>query len=352
MATARYRGRRAATLENDHLRLTVLESGGHIAEVHHKPTGVNPLWTPPWPSIDSTSYDRDRHAIYGSGVDASLLAGIMGHSLCLDIFGGPSADEAEAGLPVHGEVSTLRFELQQVDGDIVMDAQLPLARLQFERRIHLSRDVPGAVRITESVENLSGLDHPVGWTQHVTLGPPFLERGRTQFRASAGRSTVFPQAFGSADYLEAGGEFQWPMAPRAGGGTVDMRVLGEAPRSSAYTAHLMEPAGEHAFFLAFSPASRLAFGYVWRRADFPWLGIWEENGSRDQPPWNGQTLARGMEFGVSPFPETRREMIERRRLFDVPTFRWIPAARRIDVEYWIVALQADTIPEALRWPSA
>jgi len=45
-------------------------------------------------------------------------------------------------------------------------------------------------------------------------------------------------------------------------------------------------------------------------------------------------------------------MIERRRLFDVPTFRWIPAARRIDVEYWIVALQADTIPEALPWPSA
>ena len=135
MATARYRGRRAATLENDHLRLTVLESGGHIAEVHHKPTGVNPLWTPPWPSIDSTSYDRDRHAIYGSGVDASLLAGIMGHSLCLDIFGGPSADEAEAGLPVHGEVSTLRFELQQVDGDIVMDAQLPLAPGVNELRV-------------------------------------------------------------------------------------------------------------------------------------------------------------------------------------------------------------------------
>ena len=28
-----------------------------------------------------------------------------------------------------------------------------------------------------------------------------------------------------------------------------------------------------------SPASKLAFGYVWRRADFPWLGIWEENHS-------------------------------------------------------------------------
>ncbi len=95
MATARYRGRRAATIEDEHLRVTVLESGGHIAEVFHKPTGVNPLWTPPWPSIEPAAYDPELHAVYGGGVDASLLAGIMGHSLCLDIFGGPSAEEAD-----------------------------------------------------------------------------------------------------------------------------------------------------------------------------------------------------------------------------------------------------------------
>ena len=38
-------------------------------------------------------------------------------------------------------------------------------------------------------------------------------------------------------------------------------------------------------------------------------------------PWNGQTLTCGMEFGVSPFPESRREMIERPRALrhaDVP----------------------------------
>jgi hypothetical protein len=349
MPPARYRGRRAATIENDHLRVTVLESGGHIAEVYHKATGVNPLWTPPWPSIDPAAYDRERHPIYGGGVDASLLAGIMGHSLCLDMFGGPSAEEAAAGLPVHGEVSTLRFDIHRSGDEIVADVLLPQARLQFERRIQLSPTIAGAVRVIESVENLSAMDHPVGWTQHVTLGPPFLERGRTQFRASAGRSKVFPGPFGSADYLEAGAEFDWPEAPRTGGGQADLRVLTDAPQSSAYTAHLMS-ADEHAFFTAFSPAARLAFGYVWRRADFPWLGIWEENASRTQAPWNGQTLARGMEFGVSPFPETRREMIERQRLFDVRTFRWIPAASRVETEYWILTAAADVIPEALPWP--
>jgi hypothetical protein len=352
MASTRYRGRRAVTLEDDHLRVTVLEGGGHIAEVFHKASGVNPLWTPPWPSIDPAAYDPEHHPAYGDGIDASLLAGIMGHNLCLDIFGGPSAEEAAAGLPVHGEVSTLRFDIElpkRSGDDLVLNALLPMAHLQLERRLALGAR-PGTVRVRETVSNLSAIDHPVGWTEHVTLGPPFLERGETRFRGSAGRSMVFPSAFGAADYLAAGAEFEWPSAPRIDGGIADLQVFTGAPASSAYTAHLLREA-EHAFFVAFSPRARLAFGYVWRRADFPWLGIWEENASRSQPPWNGQTLARGMEFGVSPFPETRREMIERQRLFGMPTYRWIPAASSATVEYWIVAMAAETVPETLEWPS-
>jgi hypothetical protein len=113
----------------------------------------------------------------------------------------------------------------------------------------------------------------------------------------------------------------------------------------------MDPLREHAFFAAFSPAHRLAFGYVWRAADFPWMGIWEENLSRAHPPWNGTTLARGMEFGVSPIPESRREMIDRGRLFGVPTYRWLPAKGRLEAEYWAVARNAERIPEVLEWPA-
>ena len=72
---------------------------------------------------------------------------------------------------------------------------------------------------------------------------------------------------------------------------------------------------------------------MWKRSDFPWLGIWEENHSRTQSPWNGETLARGMEFGVSPFPETRRAMIDRGKLFGVPCYRWLPAKSTVAVEY-------------------
>lgn len=343
----RYRTRRAATIENDRLRVTVLQEGGHIAEIADKVTGVNPLWTPPWPSIEPSEYDPATHTLYGGDVDASLLCGIMGHNLCLDTFGGPSAEEARAGLPVHGEVSTACFEIARTDASLTVRAQLPQAHLLFERRLDL---VDRAVRVRETVENLSATDRPIGWTQHITLGPPFLEHGRTEFRTSATRSKVFDGRFGPADYLASGAEFEWPHAPRAAGGTTDLRRFPGATPSSAYTAHLMDPAREHGYFVAFAPASQLAFGYVWRRRDFPWMGIWEENRSRPGRPWSGCTVTRGMEFGVSPFPESRRDMVERGPLFGRPTFRWLGGRARVSVEYWAVLQSSPGIPERLEWP--
>jgi hypothetical protein len=347
MAEIMYRGRRAAAIESDHLRVTVLQEGGHIAEILHKPTGSNPLWTPPWPSIEPSTYDSRRHPEYGADAESRLLAGIMGHNLCLDVFGGPSPEEAAAGITVHGEAPVIPYDIR-IDGQrLTMRTRLALAQLDFERTIEL-RDP--AVRIRESVTNLSAYDRPIAWTQHVTLGPPFLERGATIFRASATKSKVFEGSFGSAAYLKAGAEFDWPMAPRIGQGTADLRIFNDAPVSGGFTTHLMDPRRETAFFAAFSPALRLVFGYVWKRADFPWLGIWEENHSRTNPPWNRKTLTRGMEFGASPMPETRRQMIDRGRLFGVPAYRWLPAKSRADVEYSAVALSAATVPESLDWP--
>ena len=344
-----FKGRRAVSIENDHLRVTVLPGGGHIAEVYDKATGVNPLWTPPWPSIEPSRFDATRHRDYGDGIDAGLLAGIAGHNLCLDIFGGPSDEEARAGLPVHGEASNVDYDVKEDGQALAARARLPLAGLDLERRLELHGR---AVWIRETVHNTGGVDRPIAWTQHVTLGPPFLEKGRTEFRASLTRSRVFESAFGADDYLVAGADFEWPNAPLIGGGSADLRRLSSAAASDAYTAHLTDPGCDRAFFMAFSPSSRLSFGYVWRRVDFPWMGIWEENSSRTHAPWNARTLTRGMEFGVSPFPETRRAMVARGRLFDTPTFRWIPAGSEVSVEYWcVVAGDAERIPETLEWPA-
>jgi hypothetical protein len=343
-AAHEFRGRRAAVVENDQIRLTVLEEGGHIAEIFDKRSGINPLWTPPWASIEPSTYVHARHRQYGNGSDAKLLAGIMGHNLCVDIFGGPSDAEAAAGLTPHGEASVVPYELTIARNTMTAAAALPLAGLRVERDIAL---VDRTVTVRERIDNLSACDRPIGWTQHVTLGPPFLETGVTEFRASATGSKVFEQRFGAADDLVAGALFDWPLAPRADGGVADLRRFTDVSPLSGYTAHLMSAAQEHAFFVAFSPTARLAFGYVWKRDDFPWLGIWRENRSRTDAPWNGATLACGMEFGASPMPESRREMIDRGRLFDVPAFRWIPAKSRVEVAYCAIVRDADVVPETL-----
>ncbi len=330
MTEITYRGRRAVVIENSDLRLTVLVEGGHVAEILHKPSGVNPLWTPPWPSIEPSTYDRAKHPEYGADAESRLLAGIMGHNLCLDVFGSVSPEEAAAGMTVHGEGSIVPYVIRGEGDGLTATATLPAAQLRFERTIRLG----SVIAFTEIVENLSALDRPIAWTQHVTLGPPFLERGVTQFRAPGTRSKA----------LATGEEFDWPRF-----GTRDLQLYTAAVKSGGYTTHLMDPHREQAFFTAFSPKTKLLFGYVWKRTDFPWLGIWEENHSRTTPPWNGNTMTRGMEFGASPMPETRREMIERRSLFGVPGYRWLPARGRAEVRYAAFARTAERIADVVAW---
>src|SRR6266568_5000426 len=60
MSESFYQGRRAVTIENQLLRVTVLIGGGHIAEVYEKSADINPLWTPPCKSIEPAEFDRLR----------------------------------------------------------------------------------------------------------------------------------------------------------------------------------------------------------------------------------------------------------------------------------------------------
>lgn len=78
----------------------------------------------------------------------------------------------------------------------------------------------------------------------------------------------------------------------------ELEVYTSADSSAGFTTHLMDPASEKAWFVVWSPELNVEFGYFWDRADFPWLGVWEENHSRTHAPWNARTMTRGMEFGV------------------------------------------------------
>lgn len=347
MPETTYRGRRAHQVASGDIRLTMLVEGGHIAEVCDLSSGVNPLWTPPWPTREPSTYDPAKHPEYGLNAESRLLSGIMGHNLCLDLFGGPSREEEAAGIGVHGESSVALYSINSSERGLTASAELPLAGLRVTRRIEIQGRV---ARIEETVENRGATDRPIAWTQHVTLGPPFLKRGSTQFEVTATRSKTIESDFTEGKGRHAiGVEFDWPLVPTLDGGSLDLRTIPDVAVSGAYTAHLMDPVRDDAWFCAWSPQDSAAFGYVWHRSDFPWLGIWEENHSRLTPPWNGATLTRGMEFGVSPMPESRRQMIDRGSLFGVPGYRWLPAKTKASATYAIFLKPARSMPATVEW---
>jgi hypothetical protein len=344
-----YRNRRAARIENESVRVTVTAEGGHVAEILHKASGVNPLWTPPWPSIEPSTYRRATHPEYGLSDEAHVLSGLMGHNICLDTFGGPSPEEFAAGIPVHGEGSVAAYSLAGDKASISLKTTLPHAQLQFSRQIWLSGD-GSVIHFAETVENISACDRPIAWTQHVTLGPPFIEPGKSQLRAPATRSKVNDADLtGGRGKQKPGAEFQGFLCPRRDGGVIDLRTFPGDAVSGGFTTHLMDPAREHAYFVTWSPSSKLVFGYVWKRADFPWMCRWEENHLRVDPPWNGQTITLGIEFGVSPTVESRRDMATRGSLFGTPAYRWLPAKTKLSVEYCAFTGVADSIPETVEW---
>ena len=110
------------------------------------------------------------------------------------------------------------------------------------------------------------------------------------------------------------------------GGFIDVRKAPLNPNSGDHTACLMDPSRQFVFVTALNPKRNLLFGYVFRREDFPWLQSWEFY------PSNGQ-LARGLEFSTQPFDVSRREALETFRMFDAPTYRWLPAKTKIESKF-------------------
>lgn len=332
---AEYHGRKAWTLRNNKIQVTVLPGGGHLASItlrSGRGAGINPLWLPPWRSVEPGAWTRNP-AAFGGKPAAQLLSSIMGQNLCVDFFGAPSKPEADAGMPVHGEAASLNWTAKQVSSDrITYTTTLPAAQMRVTRTVALKPD-SSAVWITETVENLSALDRPFGWNQHPTLGPPFVAAGETYFDAPGTWSQVYPKEFSTGERLKRGAEFEWPNAVGKDGESVDLRPFPVGPKNSDYTATLIDPKRKWAYFAATNAKKGLLIGYAWPRADWPWLANWEENHFRDGAPWRGQALARGMEFGTTPWAASRREAITLGKLHGVPVYRWISAKAHQTISY-------------------
>ena len=337
-----WQGRHAYAIRNDLIQLVALSGGGHIAEFrfhgHSGLSGVSPLWRPVWDGIEPYLYREDLHASrYSSPPTGQLLAGIAGHSLCLDYFGSPSDEETNQGLPIHGEAGillwrNLRAEANREEAVLQMSATLPVAELAFTREIKVRRG-ESVVYFNEEVVNNSKADHLFHWTQHVSLGPPFLRRDDSRIFLSATRGRTFPHGYEGKELLASGADFDWPHAPALDGNPVDLRRPLSHPGRGFVATVLMDPGRDQQYVSALNVPDRLLVGYCFNRKNFPWTAIWEENKARAEAPWNGQSETRGLEFGSTPLPVGRREAFAAGPLFGTPCFSIVPALGRTTVRY-------------------
>src|SRR5581483_8593634 len=296
-----FHGRPAWVLQNGSIRVAVLKGGGHIAEVRQM-TGdprrdVNPMRVPHYPTIDPQTYNDARdNKIYGDDPHRWLSSGYMGHLLCFPFYGPPSSpEEIAAGLGNHGEAPIV--EWRKTGGGVTGDhivlhyaADLSMTQYRVERTVTLPKQ--GAwVKVEESVENKLFFDRPIQWMQHATFGPPFIEPGKSVLRISAVKG-------------DRGGKLPADESVRE-------RVMPAVKPSGSYTALLMDPARKYQFFTMSHPDYPVTIGYVFPTNSNPWAADWQENQRAQQKPWNGKVIARGIEFGCSPYAEGLRKAVER-----------------------------------------
>jgi hypothetical protein len=225
------------------------------------------------------------------------------------------------------------------------ECDLPVSQMKLSRTIASDKG-SRIINVKEVVTSTSRRDLPFTLCEHVTVGPPFLEKGVTVFDMPATKGHTFPGPFSKTMRLKSDTAFAWPVGPGAKGRKVDMRMISKADKSSSdFSAQLINPKRDDAWVSAVNPKMGLMLAYVWKREDFPWVGNWEENAGRRANPWAGKSLTRGLEFSNTPFPMGLRNAVDMGEFHGMPTYRWLPALGKIEVDYDILMA---AVPEKTR----
>jgi hypothetical protein len=318
-----FEGYPAVVFSNSRLRATVMTKGSTLASLTlaDDPEKLSPLWNPM-----RMARELGKPAKFDGG------AGLF---VCVDGFGPTSAEERAAGLPGHGEAHTetytLHSERQGSGTAVTLTAKLPIVQEVFTRTFRVM-DGENVIYIESELESLLGFDRPLNWAEHATIGSPFLEPGVTVVDVSGSRSQTRPYTSTRSGDVEqrltSGQDFTWPLAPGLDGKKIDLRQTPANPHFLDHAATLLDPSRELEWVTAINPKKRLIIGYVFRRADYPWLQHWGY-----YPPT--QKMARGMEFGTQPYDVPRREAVTTGSMFNTPTYRWLPAKSKINTRFLI-----------------
>ncbi len=321
----KFHGRNALVLENELLRVSLLRGGGHVAEVRFVTGGpartTNPMRVPHYQTIEPYEFEEAKHApIYQGGIAGRVLGGYMGQLLCLPEFG-----ELKEASIVEWKVTDVKIGADAVT--LRYEAELPRSMFRVGRIVTLPAK-SSVVFVEEWAENLVGSGRPMHWVEHVTLGPPFTEPGKTFLDMAPARWAGGRRGVGLTET-----PVRWPQGVASDGSPLDLRPFQPNPHASRYDAYLLDHGRPYSYFTMYHSELPVLIGYVFPAAENPWLVDWQENLSVQGKPWDGKVIARGIEFGTTPFDEGIRRSVERGRYLGTLPFRWINGQQRLTTRY-------------------
>lgn len=288
------RGRRVLALENELLRVELLpDTGSDIVSFLHKPSDTDVLW-------------RRAGGLKRAGADGRPAADDA--QAFLDLYrggwqecfpnGGSGVLHRGAPIPFHGELWSAAWDVH-VEEDtpervrVLLAVETPRTPFRVEKRLILESGRP-VLTIEETITNLSRDPMEFMWGHHPAFGAPFVDatcridlppcRGSTEREAPIPTSTL---AFGAT--------FDWPMAPLAAGGELDLR---QVPGPDAGRSEWVSLSGmAEGWYGITSGARRVGFGLRWDVAVFPYLWFWQVWGGEPGHPWWG----REYDFALEPW---------------------------------------------------
>ena len=282
-------------MENNYVLLSVNLNGGPYFDFHLKELPINPI---------SWRATKPEERMF------------MGHFVCFDRWGPPSAAERANGFTHHGEASTVVWKLltepQPKDNlsTSLMMCTLPMGNLQLTRKIKLPQDEP-VFMVTEEIRNLNKYGRMFNIVQHVSLAPPFLDKS-TLFdnNAEKGFEDREDGSLNQEDPI-----LRWPEAIH-NGVKVNLRQFEiEWPRVSSF---IYNQNDKYGWVTACNPGKNLMLGYLWKTEEYPWINFWRSME-------NGVPAAFGMEFGTTGLHEPFPVVAKKGKIFDRNIYAFIDA---------------------------
>jgi hypothetical protein len=306
-----YRGIDAVLMENESLRITLLPGkGGDILEFRDKHTDIDILWhaqhnwqSPAETYIPSTPVDNWM-AYWPGGWQVNLpLAGWGGE------VSGTSYES-------HGESALMPWDADieaETADEVSLQLSVELANypLYIERELTLPKK-EGALQIQESITNRGQIDLEYIWQQHIALGPPLISpEARLDLPAASG---MVDPSYGddntfATGRLSGGEDFDWPYAPAADGGTVDLRRF--PPQDADLHDQVYALDLEDGWYGVTNTDLDLGFGLRFPTDPFECVWYWQPFGGFRGSPFFKRNYNVGLEptsaYPAGNIPEAQRE---------------------------------------------